>query len=180
MPHDATGNYVSQTDAFTMWAPVARDALVTTARRYRGLITYKELAAQVQDVSGATTTQRLDYWIGGLLEKVAGMCVTDGEPPLTSLCVHQDGTIGPGYARAPRSTDDDPHMDVDDLAAFHRLLCYRAYAADLPADGGVAALTPQVAAARARRRRSGPEVARPKCPTHFMELSATGVCALCE
>jgi hypothetical protein len=181
LPNDADGNHVSQREAISRWAPVARDALLASAKEYHAVITYKELAALVQEVSGITTKQRLDYWIGGLLESVAITSKVRNEPPLTSLCVHQDGTIGPGYARAPKSTEnDDPEVDVDDLAAHHRLLCYRAYAADLPRDGGTAALTPQVAAARARRRRSEPPAPRPICPIHSMELSATGVCAMCE
>jgi len=145
LPTDADGRQVSQREAMANWAPVARDLLLTTARRYHAVVTYKELAALVQEASGITTTQRLDYWIGGLLENVALTSQRLGEPPVTALCVHQDGTIGPGYARAPKSTKDtDPDTDVDDLAAYHRLLCYRAYATDLPTDGGIAALTPQV------------------------------------
>jgi hypothetical protein len=180
LPNDVDGNYVSQRDALARWAPVARDALLATARRYQAVITYKELATHVQEASGISTRQRLDYWIGGLLEAVAIQSKTRGEPPLTSLCVHQDGTIGPGYAREPKSTMDDPDTDVDDLAAYHRLLCYRAYAADLPSDGGAPALTPQVAAARVRRRQSAPAAPRAICPIHFMELSTSGVCAVCE
>jgi len=179
VPVDSIGAKVSQADAIAAWAVVARDALLTTARRYHAVITYKELAAIVQEASGITTTQRLDYWIGSLLENVAIEATQRGEPPLTALCVHQDGTIGLGYARAPKSVESDPVADVDQLAAEHRLLCYRAYAQDLPADGGVAALTPQVAARKARQRRSEP-VAPARCPIHFMELSASGSCALCE
>jgi hypothetical protein len=100
LPNDADGNVVSQRDALAAWGPAARDALLATAGRYRAVITYKELAALVQDASGITTKQRLDYWIGGLLESVALRSKELNEPPLTSLCVHQDGTIGPGYARA--------------------------------------------------------------------------------
>lgn len=179
MPVDSSGAKVSQADAIAAWTVVARDALLTTARRYHAVITYKELAAMVQEASGITTNQRLDYWIGGLLENVAIEATRRGEPPLTALCVHQDGTIGPGYAKAPESVESDPDADVDELAAEHRLLCYQAYAEDLPADGGVAALTPQVAARKARQRKSQP-VDRPVCPIHFMELSANGSCALCE
>lgn len=179
MPVDANGAKVSQFHAIAAWSVVARDALLKTARRYHSVITYKELAAEVQEASGITTTQRLDYWIGSLLENVAIDATRRGEPPLTALCVHQDGTIGPGYARAPKSVATGPDADVDQLAAEHRLLCYRAYAEDLPADGGVAALTPQVAARKARQRKSEP-VVRPVCPIHFVELSATGVCGSCE
>jgi hypothetical protein len=179
VPIDAQGAKVSQADAIAAWSVVARDVLLATAHRYHSVITYKELAAEVQEASGITTTQRLDYWIGGLLENVAMEATRRGEPPLTALCVHQDGTIGPGYARAPKSVETDPHTDVDQLAAEHRLLCYREYAGDLPADGGVAALTPQVAARKARKRKTEP-VARPVCPIHFEELSATGRCGSCD
>lgn len=179
MPVDARGAKISQADAIAAWTVVARDVLLATARRYHSVITYKELAAEVQEASGITTTQRLDYWIGSLLENVAVEAKRRGEPPLTALCVHQDGTIGPGYTRAPKSVESDPDADVDQLAAEHRLLCYREYAEDLPAHGGVAVLTPQVAAHKARQRKAEP-VVRPVCPIHYVELSATGVCGSCE
>jgi hypothetical protein len=179
LPVDANGAKVSQADAMAAWAVFARDSLLTTARRYHSVITYKELSAEVQEASGIRTNQRLDYWIGSLLENVAIEATRRGEPPLTALCVHQDGTIGPGYARAPKSVESDPMADVDQLAAEHRLLCYRAYAEDLPSDGGIAALTPQVAASKARQRRSA-SVPRLVCPIHFVELSATGACGSCE
>lgn len=179
MPVDAHGAKVSQADAIATWTVVARDALLATARRYHSVITYKELAAEVQEASGITTLQRLDYWIGGLLENVAIDATRRGEPPLTALCVHQDGTIGPGYAKAPKSVDADPDADIDQVAAEHRLLCYREYAEDLPPGGGVAALTPQVAARKARQRKAEP-VTRPLCPIHFVELSNTGVCGSCD
>jgi hypothetical protein len=34
------------------------------------------------------------HWIGQVLERVAERCGAFGEPSLTSLCVHQNGTIG--------------------------------------------------------------------------------------
>lgn len=118
-------------------------------------------------------------WSGQLLEKVAERAAAANEPPLTSLCVHQDGTIGEGYARAPKSVPSDPDMDVEELAAQHRLLCYQKYADDLPADGGAPTLTPRVAAARAKKART--QVRQPEaCRIHSMELSASGVCAECD
>lgn len=179
MPVDANGAKVSQADAIAAWSVLARNYLLMTARRYHSVITYKELAAKVQEASGIKTNQRLDYWIGSLLENVANEAKRRGEPPLTSLCVHQDGTIGPGYARAPKSVESDPEADVDRLAAHHRLLCYRAYADDLPSNGGIAALTPEVAARNARRLKAQ-AVTRRVCPVHFVELSATGACGSCE
>ena len=121
----------------------------------------------------------IENWSGKLLEQVAVGAAAVGEPPLTSLCVHQSGTIGAGYRQAPKSVSSDPSIDVDDFAAQHRLLCYQRYAVDLPADGGVPTLTPRVIESRARRAK-GSEKQRAICPEHFMELSATGACAECE
>ena len=45
----------------------------------------------------------------------------NGEPPLTSLCVRQDGTIGPGYARAPKSVIETPGEDIEYYA--HSIAC---------------------------------------------------------
>lgn len=179
MPEDSNGTKISQADAIAAWSIAARDVLLATARRYHAVVTYKELAAEVQRATAITTTQRLDYWIGRLLENVAVEATRRGEPPLTSLCVHQDGTIGPGYVKAPKSVETDLTIEVDQAAAEHRLLCYRAYAEDLPADGGVPALTPQLVERAARKRKAGPD-ARPMCDSHFVELSSTGVCFMCD
>ncbi|RLQ82368.1 HNH endonuclease [Salinibacterium amurskyense] len=59
--------------------------------------------------------------------------------------------MGPGYERAPRFGAESTASDVDDMAAEHRLLCYKRYAKDLPEDGGQPTLTPQVTV---RRRKS--------------------------
>lgn len=166
-------------DALTAWAPVARDELVATARTYRAVTTYLELSERVQEVSGIRTRMLLANWIGKLLERVAQDAKDLGEPPLTSLCVHQDGTIGPGYAQAPKSLDEEPGDDIEYDAARHRLLCYQKYARDLPADGGQPALTRAESDRRARgatERRAQP---RPSCPTCFTELPATGRCDYC-
>jgi hypothetical protein len=137
------------------------------------------LTEHVQDVSDVRTRMLIGNWSGKLLERVAQLAADGGEVPLTSLCVHQDGTIGVGYLRAPKSVDVDPSADVDELAAAHRLLCYRKYATDLPPNGGQPALTPQLAEARARRLATSRPSAK-LCPEHFMELSVTGVCSLCD
>ena len=90
-------------DAMAAWIPLAHEELRRTAGRYDGVITYKALAEMVQEQSGIRTRMLLANWIGGLLEAVAVQAKDAGEPPLTSLCVHQDGTIGEGYARAPKA-----------------------------------------------------------------------------
>ncbi len=173
------GAKVEFSEALELWVPLAYDALIETARRYNGWTTYLELTEHVQQVSGVRTRMLIGNWSGKLLERVAQLAADRGEVPLTSLCVHQDGTIGVGYLRAPKSVEVDPTADVDELSADHRLLCYRKYATDLPADGGSPALTPKVAEARARRKaQSRPEAKL--CPVHFIELSSTGECGLCD
>lgn len=166
-------------DALAAWVPIAHDSLVQTASNYNRTTTYKELTEAVQLRSGIRTKMLIGNWSGKLLEQVAVGAAAVGEPPLTALCVHQDGTIGAGYRQAPKSVSSDPSTDVDDLAAHHRLLCYQRYAVDLPVDGGVPTLTPKVVESRARRAK-GRERQRTVCPIHFMELSATGACAECE
>lgn len=175
----ADGARAKFADALAAWVPIAHELLVQTAGSYNQTTTYKELTEVVQERSGIRTKMLIGNWSGKLLEQVAVRAAEAGEPPLTSLCVHQNGTIGDGYAKAPKSVDSDPNTDVDDLAAQHRLLCYQRYADDLPADGGTPTLTRQVAEARSRRTKTGTKK-RPVCPIHFIELPATGICAECE
>jgi hypothetical protein len=113
----------------------------------------------VQEQSGIRTRMLLANWIGQLLEQVAVRAKTNNEPSLTSLCVHQDGTIGQGYALAPKSVDDKTWEDIEYYAAEHRLLCYQKYAKDPPADGGCPALTK---AETERRARKTPQAIPPK------------------
>lgn len=171
----ADGSKVAFGDAMATWVPLAYDKLIVTARRYHGVVTYLELSEHVQSLSGIRTGVLLPNWIGKLLEEVAKKAKALDEPPLTSLCVHQDGTIGPGYAQAPKSTIDAPGEDIEIYAAEHRLLCYRKYASDLPPDGGVPALT-QVE--RERRLRNAKQIpaASPRCPECNIELPRSGIC----
>jgi hypothetical protein len=175
----ADGTKIEFSDAMATWIPLAHDELVATARRYHAVITYLELSQLVQDLSGIRTRMLLTNWIGKLLEEVARRAKANGDPPLTSLCVHQDGTIGPGYARAPKSITDEPGEDIEFYAARHRLLCYRQFAEDLPDGGGEPALTRAEQQRRARKSRQ--EIApRPKCRECFTELPASGSCDYCS
>ncbi|WP_166865754.1 hypothetical protein [Salinibacterium sp. ZJ70] len=188
MSHDATklpgyyrdrdGARVPQSEAIQTWATYAFDELLSVARQYGGFVTYKALALKVQDLSGVRTRVLITHWIGKVLEEVAIRAKADGEPPITSLCVMADGTIGDGYARAPRITDDEPGDDIELFAARHRLLCYQKYATDLPSDGGSPALTPAVRKARlAREAHMKPVVDEPRpCPTCFIQVSVAGEC----
>ncbi|MFI7302905.1 hypothetical protein ACIBM8_06785 [Micromonospora aurantiaca] len=176
----ADNSPVAFVEALRTWVPLAHEELVTRARRYNDVIKYKELGDLVQERSGIRTRMLLTNWIGKLLEEVAILAKAAGEPPLTSLCVRQDGTIGGGYARAPKSVVDPPGEDIEVYAAGHRLLCYRAYdAAGLPADGGRPELTKEVAERRAARRAATEPAPRPRCPTCHTELPASGRCDYC-
>lgn len=166
---------VSQAEALRLWVPFAFDELIVTAGKYNALVTYKELALRVQELSGIRTRVLITHWIGKLLEEVALLATTEGEPPLTSLCVRQDGTIGEGYAKAVGS---DAGNDIELLSAEHRLACYQKYATDLPPGGGEVCLTP---AERARRQPRRVPAATPDlvCPNCFVILPATKRCDDC-
>jgi hypothetical protein len=177
----ADGTRVEFSDAMTEWIPLAYDDLIATARKYHAVTTYLELSEHVQKLSGIRTRVLLTNWIGKLLEAVAVRAKENGEPPITALCVRQDGTIGPGYARAPKSVVGEPGADIELYAAEHRLLCYRKYAEDLPTDGGVPALT-KAEIERRRWKASQAKVPRPRavCRTCFTELPASGRCDYCR
>lgn len=145
MPHRANGTYVSNSDALTLWTPIALERLLETARSYHAVLTDEELAAAVQQESGVIHDDPVSDWIGKLLDRVEIETKRRGEPPLVSLCIQ-------GFDNAP--------------AAERRLSCYRAYADDLPADGGVAQrvarpATQQPARTPARASRSTP-ASRPR------------------
>ena len=164
------------------WAVVARDVLIDSARRYRSVVTYKELAVEVQARTGIRTRQLTHYWIGDVLGRVSADSTRRGEPLLSSLCVNAQGSVGPGYAPAVQAAYGRAPDDPDDHAAHERLACHRHFEApDLPASGGVAALTHQVATARARPvRRPVPERREaPTCPTCHMQVPSTGICDTC-
>jgi len=166
-------------EALTEWGRTAHDELLRTASRYNSVITYKELAELAQARSGIRTRVLLTNWIGKLLEQVARRAVDAGQPPLTSLCVHQDGTIGDGYAKAAVMFGAGDIKDVELRAADDRLQCYRAYAEDLPSDGGRARLTRQVAERRARADSTTQRREPKSCPACHIALPASGICGYC-
>lgn len=107
--------------------------------------------SDVSERPGIRTRVRLRNWIGKLPRRVAAEIKADGEPPITSLCVHQDGSIGDGYALAPKTVEGDDGDDIETSTVEHRLLCYRQFAKDVPSDGGKPALTRGVSERRARQ-----------------------------
>jgi hypothetical protein len=163
------------------WALAARDGLIDVARRYQTVITYKELSALVQWRTKIRTSQLVQHWIGDVLTRVAVDCAAKGEPNLASLCVNADGSVGDGYSNAVETTTGERPVDGDRHAAEERLRCHVFYeAVGLPDDGGSAALTPRLSAARTRARKALKE-ATPvtTCPICFMAIPATGVCDNC-
>jgi hypothetical protein len=159
------------------WALAARDVLIGTAKTYHGYITYGALAEEIQQISGVRTRSQMRNWIGAVLGVVAEESHAKDEPPLTALCVHQDETVGPGYAYVVQLANKEVPEDLDQIAAEARWECYRFFGAPLPSDGGHPALTPKVQAARKRlaNERSEP----PVCPSCFTQLPASGQCDNC-
>lgn len=171
---EVDGTAVSQAEALRIWAPIAVDELISTAHTYDAVVTYKELALRVQDVSGVRTTQLIMHWIGRLLDQVITISDGRGEPPLTALCVRADGTVGDGYAGV--AVAGGPK---EQLAAQERLLCYRRYAKDLPADGGKPNVTP-FSARHQRTKTPSPVREDLVCPNCFMILPMSKACDACE
>ena len=164
------------------WTAAARAFLIETARSYRTVVSHKELAAAVQEISGIHTDRRVHYWIDDLLGAVARDCAARDEPLLSSLCVNRESSVGAAYGAMVLELTGEAPADPDDHAAKERLACHRYFeAADLPTDGGTSALVPQLANARARVRKAA-VAARPvkTCPTCYMELLPTGVCDTCD
>jgi hypothetical protein len=172
---------IEMPDAKGAWADEARAVLERVAREYRGLISYGDLAEEIQSRSGIRTTVLMHYWIGDVLGRVSQGCHGRGEPLLSALCVQRDGTMGDGYsADIAELYQCDPPVDPDRHAAEERFECYRYFGAVMPADGGSPALTPQVATRRrTAARRAKADARRPACPTCFLTLPSTGQCDNC-
>jgi hypothetical protein len=163
------------------WAEAARPVLVRTAQRYRAMISYKDLAAQMQEATGISTRQPMQHWMADVLGRIARDCAGRNEPNLAALAVNAQGSVGAAYAATVLATTGEEVGDADDHAARERLACHSFFEApDLPADGGVPTLSEKVSAARTRSRKAS-ALARPvdTCPDCNMALPATKVCDNC-
>ena len=187
------GTPVEFADALKVWTRIAYERLQQVATHYNGLITYKELAQHVQRESGIHTSSTPANMVGKILELCAVQAASAGDPPLTSLCLKTDGTVGTAYWRTPIAEGltmpelvGEPDVEAD--AAEHRLMCYRAYATDLPESGGVARIPEQVIVRRERADRAAERTRaakredepQPVCPSCFTQLPASGVCWPCD
>ena len=148
----ADGSPVAMDEAKATWSPIARRALEDVAGVYHHVVNSGELAEELQSASGIRTRQMIHYWIGDVLGEVSRQCHRNGEPLLSALCVHQDGSIGDGYTIALAEAYGSPTPDDLEMAtAEERLRCYRHFGAPLPADGGQPFLTPAITTERTRR-----------------------------
>lgn len=148
------------------------------AREYRAIVTYKELAAAVQEQTGITTTQLPTHWIGDILSRVSIECGARSEPLLSSLCVDASGSVGSGYIAVVERVRGTAPEDGDMHAAEERLACHQFYGADLPNGGGTRFLTPQEQGRRDRAKKAAPYSGK-TCDNCFTELPATGGCYYC-
>src|SRR5580658_599848 len=83
--HESDGTAVTPTEAYRAWAEEAYGILAGVARAYHAVITYGELAEEVQKASGVQTSVPMRRWIGKVLFLVVHRAYERGNPPLTSL-----------------------------------------------------------------------------------------------
>lgn len=189
---EADGAPVEFADALKVWTPIAYERLLQVAQHYNGLISFKQMAQHVQRESGIRTTATPASMVSKVLDLCAIQAAREGEPPLTSLCLRTDGTVGPGYWQTPTAEDVElpavtADADVEMHAAEHRLLCYRKHATDLPEHGGIPRIPEQVEVRRERADRAAERSRAAKrddapaaiCPSCFTQLPANGVCWHC-
>lgn len=206
-PRDASE--IGSEAARAAWAEAARPVLVATAGRYRKMVTYKQLAAAVQEQSGVTTSVPMHQWLGDVLARVTAESQSRGEPLLSSLCVSIQGSVGESYADAVERARGVRPEDPDDHAAHERLACYRHWEAEgLPRDGGTPLRTAHFKPVRKAAAKKAPaprtKSAAPKapvtrtvgprktsaaapppepmrlCPNCFTEVPSTGICDYCD
>ena len=177
--------YVTPKVAQPYWVKHAYEILVETAGRYNAVITYSELAEEVQRRSSLFTSSQMRNWIGALLADLVKVNHARDEPALTALVVRKDdGQVGAGYDEVLRASGHaaiaDP-LEREMHAAAARLECYRHWGADVPA-GAQPTLTTRTREVRARTPRTAAVEARrgAVCPTCFMETPVSGACPNCD
>ncbi|MFD7757498.1 hypothetical protein [Streptomyces sp. NPDC059757] len=169
-------------EARDAWATEAYSILVGVAQTYHSVITYKELAEEIQSRTGIQTKTLLHNWIGPILGRVVREAHRRGDPQLTALVVHtDDGKVGSGYEEVLAVAGEPPvedELEREHHAAEARLACYRHFGANLPPGGGVPALAPRLQAAveRPRERTDKPPRVCQRC---FVQLPSTGTCDSC-
>ena len=170
--------------ALDAWEPHAVSLLMDTAKKYKGFVTYKQLAETVQQQSSIRHNGLLTNSIGSVLGRVVEHCAREKIPHLSSLCVKEDGTVGDGYRHVLLTcgeADDVGYDQLDVHAAEMRLECYRHFGAQLPADGGFPTLTPKAKAASDYKKAQAKLAEPPKlCLRCNTVLPLTGKCDDCD
>ncbi|BAU82915.1 hypothetical protein SLA_1977 [Streptomyces laurentii] len=170
-------------EAREAWGAEAYSILIGVAQTYHAVITYKDLAEEIQSRSGIRTKALLHNWIGPVLGRVVREAQHRGDPPLTALVVHtDDGKVGGGYKEVLAVAGEPPvedELEREHHAAEARLACYRRFGAALPPGGGVPALAPRLQASVKRRRERAEEPPR-VCGHCFVQLPSTGICDSCD
>ncbi len=163
------------------WIAAGREVLIELAATYQATITHRELSQRVMERSGITTRQLSQHWIGDVLAGIGADSASRDEPRLSSLVVDSQGSVGKGYVdEATGTPDGGAQEDADDRAAIERFRCYETFGATMPADGGRAALTPQLARARERQRQARIAAIEPTvCASCNFVIPPTGVCDNC-
>ncbi len=175
---------VSREDAEKAWTVEAHNVLSRVAGKYRQVIESGELAAELQETTGIHTRSQVRTWLGAVLVTLAREGHETGEPPLASLVVQKStGMVGARYDEILKAIGGTPagsDYEREKLAADARLECYRWAEADLPDDGGTAALTSRYAASESRARKQRlAEAPANVCATCNMAIPPTGECDNC-
>lgn len=114
-----------------IWAEAAIPILQEVASKYDGYITYGELAQQVIEKTGRSTTMETRLWIGKVLGMVLQRCRKRRLLTLPSLVVQADtGMVGMGFNYWLELSEQEPQQDqhaLDFIAAIERAKCYEEY-----------------------------------------------------
>lgn len=165
------------------WAKAAFDILCGVAGGYNGLITYSELAEDVQERSGLSTRSPQRNWIGKVLAVVAHRCHSEQLPALTALVVHKgDGQVGDGYAEVLRIAgidQIDDRLEREEHAAISRLECYGRWCHHVP-DDAKPRLSPILAQRVTRSAVRKDTLRGDVCTSCFVEMPLSGTCANCD
>ncbi len=201
---ETDGSAISRETAMRAWRKVAHLHLSELAGTAHATLTQDELATHVQERTGIHTSIATGRWMAPLLTATAQLCRERREPPLTTLVVQANGTVGPAYDVVLQlqllPPIDDPRAR-EEHAARARIECHQWAGVPEPEGGwvprrpvtagprAVAARTPRARSASAGSdggrpkqpaRRAAPEPALAICPGCFLALPATGVCGTCD